>query len=593
MQSGFVNSRFRMHPGSYGQSFSGMAQGMEVVGLPNDNVDEGGMSDQFLSTMIRQAQAARSKNTTPSDANATPSVLSEDSSYHESGEEMGDGSEDEKETYEVREKRASPSQSHNGVSSLDKYAFNFDRDAYNHQVPRRLTVGIALNVGKLDGKTSLAQHYEEAATKGQANVCPPLLPLSQEIPKPSSKNSVCIWVGMLPSTGQMTQDNPILLQAPIESGGEGNSRTPAKKRARGSTSIVDLSEEEMNIVPFDPNALRVVAKKSDKITKAWVLYALISPNTSDKICQGFRVEFEKVYFFKAFRDDEAKGFQSRKLAMKEKIKAKIFPALSPPDVGQFPATAPTVKYQQAVNAASSVHKHCPSRQMKRSARHALPDRPAKRLLAIEHHSDTLGALVNQKLTTNSATTRVYALANGKLNDNGSRSKSVLRADHSPTHALDNEELMEDLDFDTMDLDEASSKKTTKGKGQVKSVMFWDEGGQTLDNSRVVRPSSLQRDGVVADDDEKDSPWLVNQQKAANLAKDITKMANKLADQTDIAALRQGLTMLSCLQHRQGPTKASALGLYLNVPTNEDLDPKICLHKLDELFVSIQILVFFI
>lgn len=546
------------------------------------------------------------------------------------------------ESGEIGEELAASSQSKDGTNALDKYAFNFDRDAYSHRVPRRLTVGITLNVGKLDGKVSVAQHREEARIKGQADVCPPLLPLPQEMHEPSSKKTVCFWVGMLPSQDRTDQDNTVPCEASSSTVGEDSPKRPAKKKARGSSSVADLSEDEMNIIPYDPNALRVVAKKSDKVTTAWCLYALINPNQSDKLCQGFRVEFEKVYFFKAFRDDEATGFQSRKIAMKERIKAKIFPALPPPDVAQSPTATPTVEKKQAANAPRLTEGQSLSTlsKLKRLARTPLPDQRDKRPLATNKASSASGDLVDQKTGTSTAKIpdvdfgdkqnaiaqareqahaqpqvqnlegQVHGLADGNLNSHGRGRESVMRHDDGSAPGPDDAELMEglkDLVFDNMDLNKSlsdlltspihddpddkvdapgvSTKMTRKGKG--KSVMFRDEDGQTLDNnSSVVQPSSLTSD-EHAGQNEEDSPSLVDQQKATDLANKIAKMAKRLAGQTDIAALRQGLAMLKSLKDRRGPPKRRALGLYLNVPTDEDLDFEACATKLDELLVSRQ------
>lgn len=215
------------------------------------------------------------------------------------------------------------------VDVLDKYAFNLDRKAYEHGVPIHLTVGTVIYARKLS-TTTLAQHRNDAGCEG---VCPPLVPAPAEGRKSMTSKSIeCVWVGMFPSQDQADEPSD-------GNAGEGSASKLVKHKAKPKASIADLSKGSMKTIPFDPNGLRVVARRSDKAAKAWFLYVLVNPADDNKRCEGFKVEFEKVYYFRQFRDDVERGFQARRVAMKERIMEKTFPALSVLHGSSTPAAA--------------------------------------------------------------------------------------------------------------------------------------------------------------------------------------------------------------------------------------------------------------
>lgn len=242
------------------------------------------------------------------------------------------------------EQRAATPQSESGIDMLDKFAFNFNRDAYNHRVPRHLTTGITLNVGMIHAQTSLAQHRQKLDETGEKEVCPSLAPLKNEMGPPSWSSVQCVWVGMLPSqaSSQRSSATSAPSSAGADSHGKDSSANTAKKSRKKKTqlnaSIMDLGENSMTVVPFDRNALRVVGKKSNKVTKTWSLYALVNPSPRSKLCQGYRISMDDVYFFKDVRDDLAKTNRLRKQATQRQIRSKIFPTFPSPDTLDSPGS---------------------------------------------------------------------------------------------------------------------------------------------------------------------------------------------------------------------------------------------------------------
>lgn len=231
---------------------------------------------------------------------------------------------------------------------VDKYAFNFAREGYNHRIPQQLTKGITIHVGSLIAMTtSLKQHREEMEHNTAAvhkDVIPSPIPHSNELQK--GKYTIeCVWVGMLPSPAALAQIKSKVDQPADDAVGEGSSKKPTRKRVRKTVSVADMREDELKIIGFDRDALRVVAKKSERTTRDTHLYALLNPSKFSKLCQGFKVSFDDVFYFREFRDDTAKSIMPRKQATIAKVRASVFP-MDPHPASQ--SLAPT-------NAESSAH----------------------------------------------------------------------------------------------------------------------------------------------------------------------------------------------------------------------------------------------
>lgn len=232
-----------------------------------------------------------------------------------------DGEEDfdQETTNDEVQEVATALQPEDDLDKMDKYAFNFAREAYDHHVPQQLTNGITFHVNSLAPLTiTLKQRRDEFN-----DVAPTLLPQPNEFQK-GFKTVECVWVGMLPSPPAVLQIQTRLDQPSEEAGTEGVSKRSARKRSLKKTSTVSgIRDDETKVIAFDQEALRVVAKKSDKITKDIHIYALVQTHHTSNL-QGFKVGFDDVFYFREFRDDTAVSIMRRKQATVAKIKASVF-----------------------------------------------------------------------------------------------------------------------------------------------------------------------------------------------------------------------------------------------------------------------------
>lgn len=516
---------------------------------------------------------------------------------------------------------AATPQSDNGVNILDKYAFNLGRVAYNHRVPVHLTTGITLNVSRLNRYKTGRAHCQTTS--------PRLIPHDQELAVISYDTRKCIWVGMLPSQEQIAQGHAVT-QPPNDINGEESPMKPAKKKSKPSASITDMHEDDIKVLPFSPTALRVVTKKSNKPVNigCWYLYALVSPD-EDNICEGFRVSYEDVFFFKEFRDDEAKKYSSRHAATKAKIKAHVFPP-SAVDEADSPATAAASQPSEQAQDELLVHSKLTD--------NVVLDAMMVEIARSQARSEaTRPNIVDPNEVTN--------LDKGLVSDAGShkeagcdgRATSPELSWDKLVAELEKDSLSDALDEDFEELEaffsasadggdkqaypehavsanDASYKKYedevinkllrggkpshsgsvqesatgVKGKGKGKCVAFETDDGQVVDNRGKVVSSdpvgSIYSDGY-AGDGEKGGASTSTQTEAAGLANNLMEMVKELHAHGDIAALRQGYTLLKSLQNRSSPPKTAALGLYLNVPTDGPSDAKNYPVQLKELLVS--------
>ncbi|KKY31348.1 hypothetical protein UCDDA912_g08692 [Diaporthe ampelina] len=187
-------------------------------------------------------------------------------------------------------------ESEDDLDRLDKYAFNYAGQAYDHRVPQNLTGGTVLFTSKATQGTTILQVLESFDKQNENIVCPTLIPHALEM-KRAPRKVECIWVGMAlnPQSSQkhaasasaQPKSKANAVSPAAQSGGDdtaeaqldGNSKASNKvqKRAKKGQPVVDLKQNQLDIIPHDPNALRVVAKKLSKAVKTWHLYALTIP----------------------------------------------------------------------------------------------------------------------------------------------------------------------------------------------------------------------------------------------------------------------------------------------------------------------------
>lgn len=537
------------------------------------------------------------------------------------------------------EERATTPQSEGGIITLDNYAFNFNCDAYNHRVPRHFTTGITLNVERLHPhRITLAQHCQKLDKTGERIVCPPLIPVQNEI-SPQYESSVkCIWVGMLPSQTSSQDSDATAVRIAVDSDCletdtlDGTWKKSTGKKAAFRGSILNLTEDNMRAVPFDSDALRVVAKKSTTATEYWYLYAVIKPSPLTNLCQGYKVSMGDVYFFKEFRDDQATSFMHRKYATKERIRARKFsplplsvfagPAGLPDSTSTINTTPRSSRKNDEVNDdLETVHQ---ARSSSLSPRDTDTDK------SVPTSSVTLLSPQSLAKTTPRLTT-ISKADNNTRHCITSATRQYIDQGTGPSDAEfeDHMECCQDEDHEGMDLDLESSsdlesmiteqgghdeqrcpspifavkdaarnkyrnktiKKFQDNQDQVsklqkknKSVAFQDTKVQYLDKPGArIKPGNTDSAVVHDGDGHRRSPKGENSpNEAAKLSKQITKAVSRLAAEQDIARLDHALTIVKSLEQARRPCRASVLGLYLNVPAEGDVNSRI---DIAELWVS--------
>lgn len=428
------------------------------------------------------------------------------------------------------EERAMTPQSEVGIDKLDKYAFNFKRGAYNHRVPQHLTTGSRLNVAKVTSQPTLAQYRQKLHETGEEEKCPPLIPMQVERAEIYWGPLDCIWVGMLPSQASHRQGSVLPIQSSADIGAYGNNvlsdtkKKPTKKKAPTYASVRDLAENDITVVPFDAKALRVVAKKSNKATKTWCLYALVVDSSRIGLCQGYKVSMDDVYFFKGFRDDLAKSFMPRKQATQELIRMKIFPTLpSPAPTG--PSVGGQVDIDAVVTAPTSLGRS--------------------------------GATV--KIEDNYiATAMLKCISEAGASLNSGLEQSHVKDQGGLPGPIDGISTMDPIDVDT----ESDRGKSDHAMAATEPI---------VDDPAVLESHKGDDDGQSIEEG--------NGLEPEELTKEIMKIMNRFAATQDLTSLDQALIMLKSLEDGRQPSRSSVLGLYLNVPVEGDTKSRIDMEKL--------------
>ncbi|KUI70794.1 hypothetical protein VM1G_06492 [Cytospora mali] len=488
-------------------------------------------------------------------------------------------------------------ESNKDINMLDKYAFDFDGNAYDHHVPLEFTNTTVLYIGRLHPQsTSLEEHRQQAEANNEVDICPPLIPDQNEMNSDMKtwdgrKAIECVWVGMIPAWNKQNKTDSAALQPqpPTVEDGERKMHRKFKKSIR----IVDLTPDNMEVTSYDPNALRVVAKRSNKATKNWFLYALLSPDPVTKLCQGWRVGFDEVFYFRAFRGDKKKSYMPRKQVTQEKIRELIFPndlsqakqsgsLFLPPTTGK----SSTQKSKQPVSKKSGNATSNAGGVQSQDANSTDNHNVQNPVLTIKGDDDPVG---DQEL-----------MAGFEANDFG---KVDFNKEKDP---VDNDEIMaviDDEDLNQVDSNNADSPEfdatvgvmmqnvdyaeSNIGKEKVEQANKTEAKGENVSFKNVNNKVANMRGKVINTptksrhrDDDLDTS-IGSQGDIDSLTIKMINQIMKMTRKKDLAALRQGHIMLKCMEKRCVSPITSALGLYLNVPIGEDGHPDACVKKLRE------------
>ncbi|KAG8163511.1 hypothetical protein KVR01_006808 [Diaporthe batatas] len=454
---------------------------------------------------------------------ATAEEKVEDSSDDLSDIQMSDGSES---------RVASES---SDIDRQDKYAFNFHNQAYDHQVPRNLTGGITIFAKRVCMGTLIHQHLAKAKKQGDADTCPTLVPHELELQGNQMAAVECVWVGMLPALLQDGGDDSAESQPKIPNRGQ--------KRAKKAQSLVDLEDDQLEVIPHNPKAFRVVAKVQPKQVKTWHLYALTTSDTGSKLCQGWKVPSDEVFFFKAFRDDAVPGPMKRRQATELKIKAKVFP--------MPPAPIPAVASQSAT-----------------------PSRPAA-----SPASDPAGTPAKNEGGDDGPAANRQSPAEdpGAVGDDGSE-------DAYPEHAVPSSDPIFKGFLDNMLRELSVVEPEGESPGHKRKRVAFDTGGGDVANTRRKTNSGPQSSMQTRDGEDggaEPSSFVIGE-RARHLALKLENMVNQLVEKQDVSGLHQCVTMMQCIQKRHAPGPTSALAPYLSTSSKKDADSQACTGKLREI-----------
>lgn len=490
------------------------------------------------------------------------------------------------------------SESEDDLDRLDKYAFSYASQAYDHRLPQHLMGGNTIFAEKVTIGTTIYEHLDWADDKG-INVYPDIVPSKLEM-KRTPKAVECIWVGILPVDLRDSGDDA------AEEQPKGAPKAPNKgqKKAKKIQSVIDLEDDELDVVPHDPSALRVVAKKQNKPVKVWHLYALAKSWSGSNLCQGYKVPSEDVFFFKTFRDDTVAGLMKRRQATDHKIKAVTFPAIpasvpqaSPsltqstshvsdpatPATGSLPSpeasgkkgkSSPTLRYESAKRSPEDEDGLLPEFGPTQSS----ADISDEEVSPVADKQSPAG--VEPRDLDNAQLAAKKRELIGTVQDDGDE-------DAYPEHAVsstssDFKDFLDDM-VRKLSVVEPEGLKP----GQKRKRVAFDPGCDEVANSRRrtgggFRSDTQARDGE--DDRAKPSSFVTTQQ-VNSFALKLKGMVNKMVAKQDVAGLRQCVTMMECIDKRGSPDPTSALAPYLSTSSKKDADPRNCNGKLREILVS--------
>jgi hypothetical protein len=473
-----------------------------------------------------------------------------------------------------------------GLDRLDRYAFNYVGDAYEHRVPQHLAGGITLFAEKVCMGILIQQHLENARNQDGSDVRPSLIPDDLEM-KRTPKAVECIWVGMLPVVPKV-EEGGNSIEASSKDGPKRPSR--GQKKTRKTWSVANLEDDQFRLIPNNPNALRVVAKTQTKLVKTWHLYALTTSDNGSKLCQGWKVPLEDVFFFKAFRDDTAAGFMKRKHATDLKIKATIFPLVSIPTSAAQPSAPTKLSGSHVPDPVTPETGHLPS-----------PESSGQK-----EKSNRTFRTANQTVSPKNGDPKF------KEDDQARSPDDSVDADTGPTAERHSPAGAEPIDLCTVDDNEdedaypeyapASQSKAYNDfldsmvrelfvvdgdgvkQGQKRKRVAFDPDFDEVASirrktNRSFRGNMRAREGENDGDQRSTMDYLVYK---------LGKMVDKLVDKRDIAGLRQCVTLMGCIEKRGSPGHSSGLAPYLSTSSRRDADPEACNGKLREILVGLPI-----
>lgn len=513
-------------------------------------------------------------------------------------------------------------ESEDGPERLDKYAFNYSGQAYDHQVPQNLTGGIVLFTSKVTQGTTILHVIESADKQNENIVCPTLIPHALEM-KRAPKKVECIWVGMIinPQSSQKHTDSASVqpnshadatstaAQDGVDDSGEvqfdGTYKKKVQKKTKKGRPLVDLVDEDLEITPHDPNALRVVAKKQTKAVKTWHLYALTMSDNNSKICQGWKVPFEEVYFFRAFRDDTVAGFMKRRHASDLKIKAVIFPAEPTPAV--LPESSSPVKRPASNVSAPTTpppgglpSPQSSGRKEKRrgTVRNATPEQATEAEDVRDQNGGHVGSPVGNDKDGNgsdaanqpTATTEPKDLSTPSMEPDKSKLTADVFNDGDEDSYPEYSVSATDADFksflDGMMRQVTAVESTSMKPGVKRKRVAFEPVREEIANSRRKTGDGFRSNEDDARDGEGGvSTSFVAQQDTDHLFTKLMGKVNKLVAKQDVAGLRQCITLVECIEKRGCPGQTSALAPYLSITSKKDATASACSGKLREILVS--------
>lgn len=618
MPSNFQRTTTRPYHGAPVESESS-AQSDVTVHQPRDPAEQGGKHGEPEYVMPRENEQQDGKvpqKIEPADAEAAITERQDEvSSDSLSDADVSDGPE-----YPM------PPESQDDLDRLDKYAFSYAGQAYDHRVPQHLTGGITLFSKKVTQGITILEHLESAENQDKDNICPSLVPQEVEM-KPTTRSVECIWVGMLPNpqnssnrTASASAQPDSQADAASVAGQEGGDNAAAKtkldgtsnttkkvqKKAKKGLPIVDLEDDQLSIVPYHPTAFRVVAKKLARTVKTWHLYALTAPTNNSKLCEGWKVHFDEVFFFKAFRDDTVAGLMKRRHASDSKIKAVIFPPEATPALIDQPSTSVKRSTSRVSAPATPTPGGLPSQ--KPPGRKGEASRTARDATA--NKDSEAGDIPDQD--GDDAETPADSVEDGKGSDAGKQSAAEHEPrepdpvhqetdqpeqtgtvcdygdeDAYPEHAVpatspSYKNYLDDLMMCAI----SGVEPTHLTRGEKRKRVAFELSCEELANTRRKMSDGPRSSACARDNLEREgSASFVVQQNTDHLARKLKSMIDRLAAKQDVAGLRSCVTMVKSIEKRGCPGPESALGPYLSITSKKDADPRACCGKLREILVG--------
>lgn len=553
-------------------------------------------------------------------ADLTSAMPEDEVSGTSSDEDMSDGS----------ESRVSP-ESEDDLDRLDKYAFSYAGQAYDHRVPQHLTGGTTLFAKKVTQGITILEHLESAENQDKGSLCPKVEPNEVELNR-TTKAVECIWVGMLPnprsnhkhaaSASIQPESLADAASSAAQNGGNahtepqshGTSDTPKRvpKRAKKGKPVIDLEDDQLDIISYNKNnAFRVVAKKMTRAVKIWHLYALATSGDGSELCEGWKVYSDEVFFFKAFRDDTVAGAMKRKQTTDLQIKAVIFPANNPPFV--IPHASAQAKHSASDASAPATPTPGGLPSPKPSGRKGKASRTVRNTTAKQackagdvpgqasgHAGSPVGNLEddNGSDADNQPAARNEPKESGKsrLETNQPKGTGIIYdegdEDAYPDFAVSAtnacyKNFLDDMVRELSVVGPSGVDTAHMRQGEKRKRVAFEPGCDDVANTRRKIGDSSRNNEYTRNGLEREgSASFVVQQHTDHMARKLTSIIDKLVAKQDVAGLRQCVTLVESIEKRGCPDPMNAFAPYLNVSSKKDATPRACCGKLREILVGL-------